>query len=51
VAEPDGSRILRASVQGRAADAEVLGRNAARDLLSQGADRILARLLEGAGRD
>src|SRR5690606_22784918 len=50
VAEPDGSRILRAQAQGPAADAEALGSAVARDLLGQGADAILARLSEPAAR-
>ena len=44
VAEPDGSRILRSHRTGSVADANALGEAAARDLLSQGADAILARL-------
>ena len=44
VAEPDGSRILRAHATGPVADAETLGATVARDLLDQGADAILARL-------
>lgn len=44
VAEPDGSRILRAQVSGSADQAEQLGDRVAQDLLSQGADEILARL-------
>ena len=45
VAEPDGSRILRSHRSGAVADAKALGESAAHDLLSQGADAILARLL------
>jgi hydroxymethylbilane synthase len=45
VAEPDGSRILRAEAMGAADSAEELGEQAARNLLDQGADAILARLL------
>ena len=44
VGEPDGSRILRAEVRGPAGDAESLGVAIARDLLSQGADSILANI-------
>lgn len=45
VAEPDGTRIVRSQQSGRAADATQLGEAAARELLAQGADSILARLL------
>ncbi|NGM87882.1 hydroxymethylbilane synthase [Parapusillimonas sp. SGNA-6] len=45
VAEPDGSRVLRAQAAGPIESAERLGEGAARDLLEQGADAILARLL------
>src|SRR5690606_2084614 len=45
VAEPDGSRVLRAQTRGAADQAEALGAAVARDLLGQGADDILARLL------
>lgn len=45
VGEPDGSRIVRSHASGPASDAVALGEAAARDLLSQGADAILARLL------
>ena len=45
VAEPDGSLIIRSQESGRIADAEKLGEAAARSLLSQGAEAILARLL------
>lgn len=44
VAEPDGSRVLRAQTRGAADQAEALGESVARDLLGQGADAILARL-------
>ncbi|MFT0534008.1 hydroxymethylbilane synthase [Castellaniella hirudinis] len=44
VAEPDGSRVLRAQASGLADQAEPLGIAVARDLLGQGADQILARL-------
>ncbi len=46
VGEPDGSEILRAEVRGSSAEAHELGVELARQLLAQGADRILARLLE-----
>jgi hydroxymethylbilane synthase len=46
VGEPDGSEILRAEVRGSSAEAHALGVELARQLLAQGADRILARLLE-----
>jgi len=45
VAEPDGSRIVRSRQAGDAAQALALGETAARQLLDQGADAILARLL------
>ncbi len=45
VAEPDGSRIVRSHISGKASDAIALGETAARELLDQGADAILARLL------
>lgn len=45
VAEPDGSRILHAQGRGPADDAEKLGMTVAGDLLEQGADAILERLL------
>ncbi|HLU78483.1 MAG TPA: hydroxymethylbilane synthase [Burkholderiaceae bacterium] len=45
VAEPDGTLIIRSEASGRADDAEQLGESAARTLLSQGAEAILARLL------
>jgi hydroxymethylbilane synthase len=45
VAEPDGSRVLRAQAAGPVEAAGQLGEVAARDLLEQGADAILARLL------
>ena len=44
VGEPDGSRILRAEIRGSADDAESLGVAIAQDLLSQGADSILANI-------
>jgi len=42
VGRPDGSEMLRAEVRGKAEDAEALGIALAKDLLSQGADKILA---------
>lgn len=51
VAEPDGSRILRARVSGPAAEAERLGHEVAQDLLSQGAGKILARLYAETDHD
>ncbi len=48
VAEPDGSRILRAEAEGASGDADTLGAAVAQDLLGQGADAILARLSEPA---
>ncbi len=44
VAEPDGSRILRAHASGPVADAVQIGETAAANLLAQGADAIIARL-------
>jgi len=44
VAEPDGSRVLRAEASGPLGQADALGAAVARDLLDQGADAILARL-------
>lgn len=45
VAEPDGTKIIRSHRSGQASDALQLGETAARELLAQGADAILARLL------
>jgi hydroxymethylbilane synthase len=42
---PDGTRILRAEVQGPASEAERLGQQLADDLRAQGADEILAATL------
>ena len=42
VAMPDGSRAIRESISGRAADARSLGEALAAELLKQGADEILA---------
>jgi len=47
VGRPDGSEMLRAEVSGSAADAEALGVALAEDLLSQGADKILADVYGG----
>lgn len=44
VGEPDGSRIMRAEVNGPAAQAEQLGIALAEDLLGQGADQVLSHL-------
>jgi len=46
VGEPDGSKILRAEVRGNSDRAHELGVELARQLLAQGADDILARLME-----
>src|SRR5690606_5313683 len=45
VAEPDGSRIIRARASGPAAQAEALGVRLANELLENGARAILDRLL------
>lgn len=47
VGRPDGSEMLRAEVSGKAEDAEALGIALAEDLLSQGADKILADVYGG----
>jgi len=44
VGKPDGSEMLRAEIRGKAEDAEKLGIALAEDLLSQGADKILAQV-------
>jgi hydroxymethylbilane synthase len=44
VGEPDGSLILRGEIRGPASEAEALGTQLADELLSRGADRILAAL-------
>ena len=44
VGEPDGSRILRAEINGSASQAASLGKRLAADLLAQGAADILRRL-------
>lgn len=46
VAEPDGSLVLRAEARGSADQAEAIGVAVAQDLLQQGADQILAKLLD-----
>lgn len=48
VGDPDGSAVLRAEREGAAADPEALGVAVARDLLGQGAGRILDRVYGGA---
>lgn len=49
VGEVDGSRILRARATGNPADAELLGRQVAEDLLAQGAAQILAAVYHEQG--
>jgi hydroxymethylbilane synthase len=44
VAEPDGSRLIRDSIAGRAADAEALGDRLAERALAAGAGELLERL-------
>lgn len=44
VGMPDGSRLLRARSEGPAADVDRVADEVARDLLGQGADRIIAEL-------
>lgn len=44
VADPDGSVVISASVEGKAADAAAIGAEAARRLLEQGARAILSRV-------
>lgn len=44
VASPDGEHVVTGEIRGVANDAEVLGISLAEDLLTRGADRILARL-------
>ncbi|NMS18607.1 hydroxymethylbilane synthase, partial [Vibrio parahaemolyticus] len=46
VGEPDGSHIVRGEIRGPRSDAEALGVQLAQQLLSQGADDILARLYQ-----
>ena len=50
VGEPDGSRMLHAEVAGNVGHAEQLGEGVAQQLLDQGAQAILAKLLS-AGTD
>jgi hydroxymethylbilane synthase len=44
VGMPDGSRMVRAAAEGPASEADALAARVARDLLGQGADRIIAAL-------
>lgn len=44
VGRPDGSLMLRSEIKGKAIEAEALGIKLAEDLLSQGADKILAKV-------
>lgn len=44
VGKPDGSVLYRTKKTGKASDAEQLGKDAAEDLLSQGADKVLQEL-------
>jgi len=44
VAAPDGSRVVRAALQGKAADAADIGARLAEHLLAAGAGEILAAL-------
>ena len=46
LANPYGSRIIRAEVSGAASEAELLGVTVAEDLLGQGADLVLKHLYE-----
>jgi hydroxymethylbilane synthase len=46
VGEPDGSRIIRAQLDGHAEDAAAIGKRVAESLLNQGAMEILQRLYE-----
>jgi hydroxymethylbilane synthase len=47
VAEPDGSRLLRDSITGSAADPRALGTQLADRMLAAGADTLLERLRGG----
>jgi hydroxymethylbilane synthase len=47
VAEPDGSRLLRDTASGNAADAAALGRQLAERILAAGAGPLLERLRAG----
>lgn len=51
VASPDGRAILRAEGNGPVAQAQALGEAAARTLVEQGADRLLAGLIEPSSPD
>ena len=44
VASPDGKQLIKGDIHGSAEQAESLGRALAEDLLSRGADRVLAEL-------
>lgn len=46
VAQPDGSRLLVAEAEGEREQAEAIGVRAAEELLAQGADEILAALMD-----
>ena len=46
VGQLDGKQILQAEVRGRAEDGEALGVQLAQQLLSQGADQILAAVYQ-----
>lgn len=46
VGEPDGSLILQRAIKGDLKDAEALGEQVAKQLLSDGADKILAKLYQ-----
>ena len=48
VASPDGQQLISGEIHGSADEAEKLGRKLAEDLLSRGADKILAELYEDA---
>lgn len=50
VGEPDGSELIHGVISGQPDDGEALGRVLAEDLLSRGADRILASAAESAAR-
>ncbi len=50
VGEPDGSRIVRGAIRGAVADAEALGVELGRDLLSRGGREILDALFQAEGR-
>ena len=48
VASPDGQQLISGEIHGSADEAEKLGRKLAENLLSRGADKILAELYEDA---